>query len=79
MDSAQGIRVSCSSAQPPIPTVAVRALTSCVVGNEQNTLTCTNAQSQEVAVPLPSLPGGCEYKLVAKNYFIDCNTPGIVN
>lgn len=79
MNSANGVSISCSSAQPPIPTVAVRALTSCLPGDEKDTLTCTNEHNQAVAVPLPSLPAGCGYKLVARNYFIDCNTPEVVN
>lgn len=79
LNSANGVRVSCSSAQPPIPTVAVRALTSCTPGNKKDTLTCTDTKNQAVAVPLPSLPAGCEYKLVARNYFIDCNTPKVIN
>lgn len=79
LNSAQGTRVDCSSAQPPIPTVAVRALTSCLPGDKKDTLTCTDEKNQSITVPLPSLPGGCIYKLVAKNYFIDCNTTEAIN
>jgi hypothetical protein len=73
MDSEKGIWVSCTSAQPPIPTVAVRSYTSCLPSSQKDTLECSDAQNQKVAVPLPSLPGGCEYKLIGKNYFVDCN------
>lgn len=79
MNSTKGVRVSCSATQPPIPTVAVRALTSCQPSEKKDTLTCTSASNNPVAVPLPSLPEGCTYKLVARNYFIDCNTPEVIN
>lgn len=79
MDSEKGIWVSCTSAQPPIPTVAVRAYTSCIPSAEENTLDCSDDKDQVVQVLLPSIPGGCEYKLIGKNYFIDCNTKAALN
>ncbi|MBA3723921.1 MAG: hypothetical protein H0W89_03420 [Candidatus Levybacteria bacterium] len=70
--SGDGLAVTCTSAAAVIPTVPVRTLTSCIAGTEKDTLICHEASNEKVLVPLPPLPKGCEYQLVAKNYFISC-------
>ncbi len=74
--SGEGLAIKCTSATAIIPTVPVRTLTSCLVGTEKDTLICREATNEKVIVPLPPLPKGCEYQLVAKNYFVSCKANG---
>lgn len=67
-----GFAVNCSTPNAIIPTAAVRTVTSCQVGTEKDTLICREVDDQKVVVPLPSLPEGCEYQVVARNYFVSC-------
>lgn len=79
--SGEGLAVKCTSTTAIIliPTVPVKTLTSCFPGTQKDTLVCSEAANEKVIVPLPPLPKGCEYQLVAKNYFVSCkattNTP----
>ncbi len=67
-----GFAVNCSSPNVVIPTSAVRTVTSCQVGTEKDTLICRETDNDKVVVPLPPLPQGCEYQVVARNYFVAC-------
>lgn len=67
-----GNKVSCGTAAVPIPTVPVTLPTQCSATNQNNVVSCKNAANQNVTVPLPSLPDGCLYALIAGNYYVVC-------
>ena len=79
VNSMEGTSIECTSAQPAVPTVAVTANTSCLPSAKKDMLDCTGERNQVVAVQLPALPGGCVYKLVGKNYVVDCNAAPTAN
>jgi hypothetical protein len=71
--SGEGLAIKCETTTSAIiPTVPVRTVTSCNVGTEKDTLICREASGERVIVPLPKLPKGCEYQIVARNYFVNC-------
>lgn len=65
-----GSEIHCTSAVP-IPTIAVTLPQTCEVTTQPNTLSCSD-NNKIVAVPLPSLPGGCSYILKANQYYVSC-------
>jgi len=68
-----GNKVSCVGNPVPIPTVAVTLPTQCSATDQNNVASCKDATNQNVTVPLPSLPGGCLYALLANKYYVVCS------
>lgn len=70
--TASGSAVSCGGTAVPIPTVAVTLPAQCAATDQNNSVSCKNSANQNVTVPLPSLPGGCMYALIADKYDVVC-------
>jgi hypothetical protein len=70
--STTGSKIQCTDGNTPIPTVPVTLPANCTIANKPNSAACKNNSNDFVLVPLPSLPEGCSYKLVANQYFVVC-------
>jgi len=70
--TASGSAVSCGGTAIPIPTVAVTLPAQCAATDQNNAVSCKNTANQNVTVPLPSLPSGCMYALIANKYDVVC-------
>lgn len=68
--SSAGSKVNCTT-RVPIPTVPVILPATCQIASQSANVVC-NENNEPVAVPLPSLPGGCSYELVLNKYYVAC-------
>ncbi len=71
-----GPKVECAPTHAPIPTVPVALPTNCTIAKEPQTVTCSTASNQTEKDPLPNLPDGCSYRLVANQYYVECVASG---
>lgn len=70
--SASGSMIQCTTPHAPIPTSPVTAPANCITTPQANIMACKNNQDKIIAVPLPSLPGGCTYIQKANKDYISC-------
>ncbi|HVA97200.1 MAG TPA: hypothetical protein VND99_06095 [Candidatus Acidoferrales bacterium] len=72
--SESGSMIKCTSPHTPIPTTPVILPVNCITTPQANITACKNNEDKIVAVPLPSLPGGCSYTQQSNKDFISCES-----
>lgn len=71
---ASGSAITCSKTNVTIPSSPVTLPASCTIAPQPDKVSCRNNKNQVETIPLPSLPQGCGYTVVADKYYVTCKT-----